>query len=286
LEKIEPIRVRQYGSVDHQPVLVLHGGPGAPGTVAGLARELAREFSVLEPLQRRSGSIPLTVDRHVEDLAEAAPLRSAVVGHSWGAMLGLSFAARYRDRISCLALVGCGTYDESSRQQFHRNLDERLSNGIRSRITTLEEQLQTEGDPRTRDIKFSELGAVYTHVEGYDVLPEPDRIDTPPADFAGNSETWQDALRLQQDRCEPQIFTNISCPVLMLHGSFDPHPGEMTRNVLRRFIPQLEYVEFERCGHEPWKERHARDAFLSTLKLWLRQSCGAGNRDRHGVQGH
>jgi hypothetical protein len=42
--------------------------------------------------------------------------------------------------------------------------------------------------------------------------------------------------------------------------------------VLRRFIPQLEYIEFEKCGHEPWKERYARDAFFNALKGWLKQS--------------
>lgn len=71
-------------------VLVLHGGPGAPGSAAGLARALAGTFHVIEPLQRRSGGPSLTVARHVADLAQVVARCEeppALVGHSWGAML-------------------------------------------------------------------------------------------------------------------------------------------------------------------------------------------------------
>src|SRR5688500_20412214 len=97
MKNLESIRVRQYGSRGPN-VVVLHGGPGAPGSAAGLARALADDFSVLEPHQRRSGIVPLTVSQHVEDLAGIAPPGSAIVGHSWGAMLGVSFAAWFPDR--------------------------------------------------------------------------------------------------------------------------------------------------------------------------------------------
>jgi pimeloyl-ACP methyl ester carboxylesterase len=59
--------------------------------------------------------------------------------------------------------------------------------------------------------------------------------------------------------------------VLMLHGCYDPHPGEFIRDGLQKFIPHLEYGEFERCGHSPWIEEHARDRFLSVLRSWLQR---------------
>ena len=111
----EAVAVRWYGSVGPL-VAVLHGGPGAPGEMAPLARALAaRGYRVLEPLQRRSGGPSLTVARHVADLDEVLSPGVALVGWSWGAMLGLSFAAAHPERVRCLALVGCGTYDECSR---------------------------------------------------------------------------------------------------------------------------------------------------------------------------
>ena len=78
--------VREYGSAG--PTLVLlHGGPGAPGYLAPLARGLEDKFRVLEPFQRGSGCVPLSVARHVEDLRGLLDEREdcrapALVGHS------------------------------------------------------------------------------------------------------------------------------------------------------------------------------------------------------------
>jgi pimeloyl-ACP methyl ester carboxylesterase len=55
----------------------------------------------------------------------------------------------------------------------------------------------------------------------------------------------------------------------MIHGDADPHPGPETRDCLRRYLPQLEYVELKRCGHYPWLERSQLDEFFPLLKGWL-----------------
>jgi pimeloyl-ACP methyl ester carboxylesterase len=88
-------------------------------------------------------------------------------------------------------------------------------------------------------------------------------------DEAGYHETWADVLRLQRERIEPEAFRAIGARALMVHGDADPHPGPATRDLLQRFIPQLEYVELERCGHEPWRERHARECFLELVRGWI-----------------
>ena len=35
------------------------------------------------------------------------------------------------------------------------------------------------------------------------------------------------------------------------------------------YVPHLEYQELPKCGHSPWLERQARQAFFGTLKAWL-----------------
>ena len=70
------MHAREYGTTG--PVVVLlHGGPGAAGYMAPMARELASAFRVLEPFQRGSGGAPLTVARHVQDLQELIESRCA-----------------------------------------------------------------------------------------------------------------------------------------------------------------------------------------------------------------
>ena len=89
---------------------------------------------MLEPLQRRSSGSPLTVARHVADLAAVLPSGAALVGWSWGAMLALSFAAAYPGRARSLALVGCGTYDTTSRVAYEHALASRLGEEGRRRV--------------------------------------------------------------------------------------------------------------------------------------------------------
>jgi len=259
------IDVRRHGSAG-KTVVVLHGGPGAAGC-PGLARALARDFAVLEPVQRRSGGgAPLTVARHVEDLAEIAPRRARLVGTSWGAMLALSYASRRPADVEALVLVGCGTYDPASRALYRAALEARLA-PVRAEIESLQRRLADAADSAQRDRLLGEIGAAFMRAETFEPLPEADAAE--PADAAGHFETWEDALRLQREGVEPAAFRAITARVLMIHGDFDPHPGPATRDLLRKLVPQLEYVELERCGHEPWRERHAREPFLEAVRAWL-----------------
>ena len=41
--------------------------------------------------------------------------------------------------------------------------------------------------------------------------------------------------------------------------------------VRSRWMPQLEYREWERCGHHPWREKAVRDEFFAVLRQWLGQ---------------
>jgi pimeloyl-ACP methyl ester carboxylesterase len=94
---VQPIQVRTYPG-NAGPVVVVHGGPGAPGSLGALAVDLAPDFEVWEPLQRCSGEVELTVDRHVDDLRDVAPRPATIVGHSWGAMRASNRSRSTRSR--------------------------------------------------------------------------------------------------------------------------------------------------------------------------------------------
>jgi len=245
-------------------VVLLHGGPGAIGGMGQLARELSDDFHVLAPKQRRAGGKPLTVARHVADLAQVAPPDARIVGWSWGAMLALSFATRHPERVRSLALVGCGTYDENSRASYHRAVDARLGPAGRRRVEELRRQMA--GDPASADRTMAELGLLLTSAQSVELIEPPEPVE---CDARAHDETWLDALRLQREGVEPAAFAAIRVPVLMLHGDSDPHPGPLMHDQLRRHLPQLEYLELPRCGHLPWLERHAREPFLRALREWL-----------------
>jgi pimeloyl-ACP methyl ester carboxylesterase len=185
-------------------------------------------------------------------------------------MLALSYAARHPERVTRIVLVGCGTYDPASRATLKEILATRLGPAALSQIAELEAAIPSAETPAQRELLLSRLGAVFGLVESYELLePTEAERNELPVDPEGHRETWQDVLRLQAAHIEPELFATIRVPVLLVQGDTDPHPGAMIRDVLRRHIPQLEYIELERCGHEPWRERHAREIFRGALRIWL-----------------
>jgi pimeloyl-ACP methyl ester carboxylesterase len=262
---LHPVRVREYGSRGPHLVL-LHGGPGAAGYMAPVARELASEFKVLEPFQRGSEGERLTVARHIDDLHQVIESRCgealpALVGHSWGAMLGLTYAAEHPDRVAALVLIGCGTFDPNARTKLEATRAERIDNNTRLLFDALERE---NTNPNER---LMAMGRLYQQIDSFDLIASED--ETVLCDERAHEETWADMLRLQGEGVYPVAFANIKAPVVMLHGAHDPHPGRMIFERLRRYMPQLEYVEFERCGHYPWLEKAAKTDFYSTIKKWV-----------------
>ena len=266
---VQEIQVRKYAGADG-PVVILHGGPGAPGSLGGLAVDLAADFEVWEPLQRFSGDVELTVDCHVADLHDVAPRPATIVGHSWGAMLGLSYAARHPAAVRALVLVGCGTYDAASRAEYERRFEARLDAAARVRRDELRAAVDRARSTAEQDRAFALRGAFAAEMQAVDRFPGSERVAVR-ADAAGHEQTWRDVLRRQAAGLEPQAFDAIEAQVLMVHGDDDPHPGTMIRDTLLPHIPQLEYVGIPRGGHEPWRERHGREPFLTALRAWLRE---------------
>ena len=258
------MRVRTYGT-SGPAVVVLHGGPGAPGHMAPVARGLADKFRIIEPFQRESGVEPLTVSRHVTDLHELIHSeglhRPALVGSSWGAMLALAYAASNPDSTGPLVLIGCGTFDPNARAEMKAILASRMDDALRKRIEQLQDEI-SDLDQRLKT-KAELILPLYAYNETNEdnVLNE--------VDARANQETWSDMVRLQEQGVYPQAFHAIKVPVLMLHGAFDPHPGPMIRASLQPYLPHLEYHEWQKCGHYPWRETEVREEFFSVLRAWL-----------------
>jgi pimeloyl-ACP methyl ester carboxylesterase len=262
---LERITIRRHG--DSGPcVHVLHGGPGAPGSAQTLAEALADSFRVHEPLQRRSGEVPLTVAQHVADLDAVIEENTLLVGWSWGAMLALSYTTTHPAKVRGVALVGCGTYDAPSRAAYQQAMQERLTPRDREELNALRRAMAKAEGAEERDALFARIGAIDGRAQSVDLLHETDadmRAD------AGGYETWPDVLRLQDEGVEPQAFTTITAPVILFQGERDPHPGKLTYDCLHAYMPQLVFVEIPDSGHAPWLERAGRERFLSGLTAWL-----------------
>lgn len=265
-------RIEAFGAAGPW-VIALHGGPGAAGGMESVVQGLTDSCRVLAPWQRGSGDKPLTVARHVADLHELVIARCqgerpALVGASWGAMLALAYAAAHPESAGPLVLVGCGTFDKVARARIPAALEERTTDELRQRLARLDEEIADPGE------RVSRRQALCGRLYDYDPIPaEPKRDGGGSFDFQAHTETWEDMVRLQEEGIHPAAFTAITSPVLMLHGAYDPHPGGMIRDSLAPYLPQLEYHEWERCGHSPWCERFVRDEFHVVMRQWLASHC-------------
>jgi pimeloyl-ACP methyl ester carboxylesterase len=130
----------------------------------------------------------------------------------------------------------------------------------------LKQKIANAPDRHIRLAAFKAYGDYVASVQAYDPLPDPSPDPFPVYDPEGHAETWLDAMRLQEQGVEPTRFSSITCPATMIHGADDPHPANLIFADLKPHIPQLQLIELDKCGHEPWLERHTREEFLRLVQ--------------------
>ena len=252
--------VRHWG---HGPysLAVIHGGPGAPGEVAPVARELSSVRGVLEPFQAAT-----TLDGQVQELRsvleEDAQVPVTLVGFSWGAFLSWMTAARYPSLVRKLILVSSPPFEESYAGSIIRTRLDRLNTDERKEASTLIWQMD---DPTflDKDKILARLAHLLSHADAYDPAPLPDESFHTQYDvFRG---VWDEACELRRKGVLIRMAHAIRCPIIAIHGEYDPHPAEGVKEPLARECPDFRFVLLKNCGHRPWVERQASEEFFAVM---------------------
>jgi len=252
--------VRRWG---HGPysVVVVHGGPGAPGEVAPVARELAAVKGVLEPFQTET-----TLDGQVQELrsvlVEQANSPVTLVGFSWGALLSFILAARHPELVKKLILVSCPPFEAHYAAAITQLRMNRLNSKGRATAQSLLARL-ADPDTPNKNALLAELGTLLAKADAYDPANVPEEGFHCQYDvFQG---VWDEACELRENQILLQMAQAIKCPVLAIHGDWDPHPAEGVSGPLATVLPDFRIVVLEKCGHRPWIERTASEEFYKTL---------------------
>lgn len=257
--------LRRYGAGPFR-VALLHGGPGAPGDMAPVARELAERRGVLEPLQTQD-----SIQGQVEELRSVVerygdpPL--TLVGWSWGAWLGYLFAAGYPALVEKLILVGSGPFEEEYVPEIARTRLSRLTAEERRELETIQRAL-ADGDSGDKDALLARFGALFERTDAYDPIPQVDS-ETGHVDFHIFDRVWGEAAQLRASGALLDAGREIRCEVVALHGEYDPHPARGVRDPLERVVERFRFLPIDRCGHKPWSERTARAEFFELLEREL-----------------
>ena len=255
---------KKYGRAPYG-LVVVHGGPGAAGGMAPLARALSADGGVLEPFQT-AASLTGQIEELRECLLGHADLPAILIGSSWGAMLGFVFAAHYPGLVRKLILIGSGAYEEKYAANITKTRLNRLSEEEREEALSL---METLNDPAIEDknAPMAQLGKLVSKADSYDPLSN----DSEQLECQYNiyQNVWEQAKELRSSGKLLELGKGIQCPVVVIHGDYDPHLFEGIKAPLSRVLKDLQLILLEKCGHRPWIERKARDRLYNILEKEL-----------------
>jgi pimeloyl-ACP methyl ester carboxylesterase len=283
------INPRRYGSAPFR-VAVVHGGPGAAGEMAAVAHELCSDRGVLEPLQTER-SLQAQVEELKSQLQESSDSPVTLIGFSWGAWLSSLLAAQYPHLVSRLILIGSGPFEQKYVPKIMETRLSRLSrlegDEVRCILAALEDWNDEVDRVKEQEKKeaLARMGELFRRTDAFDLIEcgsnefEFDMI----ADDSGSFEpgcdgsivecdpdiyqaVWREASVLRQTGELLELCKKVQCPVIAIHGKFDPHPSDGVREPLQTVLKNFRFILLENCGHKPWIEKMARIQFYSILK--------------------
>jgi pimeloyl-ACP methyl ester carboxylesterase len=253
--------LRTHGAAPYR-IAVVHGGPGAAGEMAPVARHLSILGGVLEPLQTAA-----TLDGQVDELAGVLEAHGdppvTLVGFSWGAFLGFLTAARHPRLVKKLILVSSGPFEERYARGIMSERLGRLSDVERTEVLALAGILADPG-ATGRDAALCRFGAMLARADAFDPLPGEEAVIA--CDAAVHEAVWPEAETLRRSGRLLSLGKSILCPVVALHGDYDPHPAPGVQEPLSRVLLDFRFILLEDCGHRPWRERRAKDRFYALLE--------------------
>ena len=261
------ITTRTHGAAPFR-VAVVHGGPGAAGEMVPVAMRLARRRGVLEPIQTAA-----SVEGQIEELS--ATVRDfceppvILLGYSWGAWLALLTASRHPRLAAKLILVGSGALEEKYVPRLRENRMSKLDESQRLEYEAVTAGL---GNPqeKNRDALLARLGALLSPGDSY--APMDDGGGPGGKVFCDGAifqQVWTQAAELRRSGRLMLEALAVQCPVVAVHGDYDPSPWEGVRDPLTAGLKDFRFVLLERCGHKPWIERFAREDFFRTIEAEL-----------------
>jgi pimeloyl-ACP methyl ester carboxylesterase len=259
--------LRMYGNAPYS-VAVVHGGPGAAGEMVPVAQELASQGGVLEPLQT-AASLEGQIDELKTVLEEHGDLPVTLIGFSWGAWLCFLVAAHHPALVKKLILVSSGGFQDADGARTQQTRLQRLNPQERAELQSISQILEDPASP-DKDEAFARFGALYARVDAYDLIA----YDPDPVDYRLDiyQSVWADAADMRRSGRLLEAGKHIQCPVVAIHGDYDPHPAEGVQKPLSSILQNFRFILLEKCGHMPWLERHAKDTFYRILKDELRRA--------------
>jgi proline iminopeptidase len=261
-----------------RPIVILSGGPGFDcHYMTPVVERLSKGYQVILLHQRGTGKSQVTpldgttinLKASVEDI-EALRLhlkkdKLNLLGHSWGGMMAMAYAAKYPSRVESLILVGSGGVDLTYMPGFASRL--RAKSDAKD-----EEIMQKIGNPDAAgdgaDIANKAMARLMMKAYLSNLDATEDIVRYVKKGFYNvevDGLMFQDLSRLPYDLKEQ--LSEYKGKVLIVQGKDDPI-GETTVAQTKKVLPQSEVYWIDKCGHFSWAERPT--AFYEVVERFLK----------------
>ncbi|MEM9559547.1 MAG: alpha/beta hydrolase [Planctomycetota bacterium] len=270
------VRVMGEAAADTAPVLLLTGGPGfSGGYLEPVARHIAKAHAAILPDQRGTGAsgpdpfdpAAFSIERSVADIEQIRVAlgheRLTLVGHSWGGILSMHYAAAHPERVANLVLLNSGGIDPTFMRGYQTNITARMN---ADDIEALGEIMPTE---QTLEAYAESVRAANRAMAG--------GMTATPQAAAELREKWmrEDQFNarvalimqraLQSYDLKPTIG-RYTGPATVVHGELDPI-GLATAEVIAAAIEGARLVTIDGAAHWPFME--TPEAFFAALDAAL-----------------
>jgi proline iminopeptidase len=246
------------------PVILLSGGPGfdvdymipvGEFIPASYQRVLYEQRGTGRSLIPNMTAENMTMRHVVEDL-DALRLhlkqdRLFLVGHSWGGMLAMAYAAAYPDRVDRLVLIGPGGPTLEFATWFPDNIRMRLRPEDLEAERSWEDAIKRGVDPDKAALEAMRAitpGYFFDRAKGLAFRP---LLQDGSLKVRVNTLLFGDMAKGYDSR--PGL-AKLDRPVLIVQGHQDPI-GDKTAEDIHKAITSSELKYLNQCGHFPWLEQ-------------------------------
>lgn len=255
-----------------------HGGPGLwdyLGPVAVMIDDLVTVYRFDQrACGRSSGNPDYDIVTAVADLEALRdhwnPLQWIILGHSWGATLGLAYCLAHPSRVQALIHLSGTGIDDSWKEEYHRNRDALLIPSEKHRLAELRTQLSI-----VQEVEYDAVEREYCELSWSTDIADRSQarklarqlfVDGLHINFQVNQILGKDVDRFTQQPNIVEQLASLQIPTLVIHGALAPRPARVPRH-LAQCIPSASYVELPGVGHLPWIERP--DLLQGVLRYFL-----------------
>lgn len=269
-----------YESGSGSPILFLHG---CYDNV--LYRSMAELFSYKyrcilfdqrgygDSMSQKPDEDFLHIDRHLDDIERLVDHLGLddtyIIGHSWGAALGVMYAGRFPHRIRRLVLIGMGPLTKEMRAVYRANVLRRMHAADRDRWHAVNQRYKAarlSGKGVPSEVDEANI-RIWSPVMFYSLATAEQFIHEYLQAGGWRRHGWNATGFSEEDILENAH--KITAPVLILYGHQDYEPT--TQAYLMKDRIRHGRISFiNKCGHVVWKDQpdmsfREVDSFLSEL---------------------